>query len=192
MRQLSSSHTTVVPVNRSPELPRHSCRTHTQTWQPGATIDNHPGGAKGRRHGPAHTQQTTPLQGSVSQSTIVPPPNPLWTFLTTSPYDNGVHDVMSGFLQGLGYVAKPPQMRHNANYNRGYLVGAMVNVGTMFVPLRLSAQPPGVWEPPTRPRTTTTATVPLPSRGPLERAAGRHVTRRFAWRGPRATVRGGR
>lgn len=33
------------------EYPRHSCRTHTQTWQPGETIDPHPGGSEGRRTG---------------------------------------------------------------------------------------------------------------------------------------------
>ena len=39
------------PTQPLPQYPRHSCRTHTQTWQPGEKIDQHPGGAKGRGPG---------------------------------------------------------------------------------------------------------------------------------------------
>jgi hypothetical protein len=85
--------------------------------------------------GDAYSSTDTPLRPP-ADVVAVPPPDPLWTFLTTNPYDNGVHDVMSGFLQGLGHVDKPPQMRNNRNYNRGYLVGAIVNGGSNFVPVR--------------------------------------------------------
>ena len=44
------------PTQPLPEFPRHSCRTHTQTWQPGEAVDIHPGGAPGR--GAAPTQGT--------------------------------------------------------------------------------------------------------------------------------------
>jgi hypothetical protein len=74
-----------------------------------------------------------PLQPPADGS-AVPPPDPLWIFITTSPYSNGVNDVMVGFLEGLFHVDKPPQMRQNLNYNRGFLVGAVGNVGSMFVP----------------------------------------------------------
>src|SRR5262245_25609145 len=46
------------PTQPLPEYPRHSCHTHTQTWQPGETIDQHPGGAKGR--GPGNNPPQTP------------------------------------------------------------------------------------------------------------------------------------
>jgi hypothetical protein len=41
------------PTQPLPEYPRHSCRTHTQTWQPGEAVDIHPGGAQGRGAAPA-------------------------------------------------------------------------------------------------------------------------------------------
>jgi hypothetical protein len=50
------------PSQPLPEFPRHSCRTHTQTWQPGETVDNHPGGAKGRG--------TAPAQGTGSNQSV--------------------------------------------------------------------------------------------------------------------------
>jgi hypothetical protein len=85
--------------------------------------------------GDGYWSADTPLHPPADVVTV-PPPDPLWTFLTTSPSDNGINDVMSGFLQGLGHVDKPSQMRNNLNYNRGYLVGAIVNVGSQFVPIR--------------------------------------------------------
>jgi len=95
-----------------------------------------------------------------------PAPNPVWTFITTSPLDNGVNDVMSGFLQGLGHVEKPPEMSGNTNYNRGYFAGAIVNVGSKLVPIRaITKSRPGEFETPARPRTSTTQSVPLPPRG---------------------------
>src|SRR5579871_3391934 len=39
---------------------------------------------------------------------------------------------MSGFLQGLGAVPKPPGMRDDPNYNRGYLLGAFFNVFSRY------------------------------------------------------------
>ena len=56
------------PSQPLPEFPRHSCRTHTQTWQPGETIDNHPGGAQGRGATPA--QGTASGQGTGSNQSL--------------------------------------------------------------------------------------------------------------------------
>lgn len=50
------------PDQPLPERPNHSCRTRTQTWQPGETIDGHPGGSKGRSSVPA--QGVNPSQGT--------------------------------------------------------------------------------------------------------------------------------
>jgi hypothetical protein len=58
----------VVHADHCPGLPgggptgRHSCPTRTQTWQPGETIDRHPGGAKGRG--------TTSAQGTGSNQSV--------------------------------------------------------------------------------------------------------------------------
>lgn len=43
-----------------PEFPRHSCRTRTQTIQPGERVDGHPGGSPGR--GSSATQGRAPGQ----------------------------------------------------------------------------------------------------------------------------------
>ena len=53
------------PTQPLPEFPRHSCKTHTQTWQPGEKLDEHPGGAKGRGPGnnpPSCTYYVDPSQ----------------------------------------------------------------------------------------------------------------------------------
>ena len=53
------------PTQPLPEFPRHSCKTHTQTWQPGEKIDQHPGGAKGR--GPGNNPPSgTPYQDEIT------------------------------------------------------------------------------------------------------------------------------
>ena len=55
------------PTQPLPEFPRHSCRTHTQTWQPGETVDQHPGGAKGRGPG-ANPPTGGPYQDEINTS----------------------------------------------------------------------------------------------------------------------------
>ncbi len=75
-----------------------------------------------------------------------------WKFITTPPSENGVDDVMSGFLQGLGHVVKPAEMRGNSNYNKGYFVGALINVGlnlatVVKTPTKVRLPPRGRWTP---------------------------------------------